>query len=303
MQLFLMERYNIQKDLLKNCLDRSNSFLSGLSLFLVLVYLKVLVRWRSYKIENYWKDNYFDFNGIKISGRGKKNPNELRNFKFSYEDIFFPFIELKDKYDLKCTRNLDLILFEGPYFLEEDGVNVNVDVGDVILDCGAWIGDFSAYASFKGAKCYAFEPFSDAYSGLEETCELTGGSIIPVKLGLSNQAGVASLELNNLSSSVSKVTMNQTENVGFEKINLITIDDFVQKQNLSKVDFIKADIEGHERYMLMGAKETLNKFAPKLAICTYHLPDDPEVLSKIILEANPAYKVIQKKKKLFASVP
>jgi hypothetical protein len=94
--------------------------------------------------------------------------------------------------------------------------------------------------------------------------------------------------------------------VGEEKkstIEVTTIDVFVEENNLTRVDFIKADIEGYERYMLEGAKETLKKFAPKLAICTYHLPDDPEVLAKIIKDANPNYNIVQKRKKLYASLP
>jgi len=78
------------------------------------------------------------------------------------------------------------------------------------------------------------------------------------------------------------------------------------KENaLPRVDSIKADIEGYERYMLMGAQETLRRFAPKLALCTYHLPDDPEVLSELILikQANPDYNIVLKTKSCIASVP
>jgi hypothetical protein len=83
---------------------------------------------------------------------------------------------------------------------------------------------------------------------------------------------------------------------------ITTVDSFVAKNKLSRVDFIKADIEGEERTMLKGAAQTLRDFAPKLAICTYHYPDDPEVLEKIILNANPHYRIIQGPKKLFACV-
>jgi uncharacterized protein Usg len=46
----------------------------------------------------------------------------------------------------------------------------------------------------------------------------------------------------------------------------------------------------------------LKTYAPKLAICTYHLPDDKEVLTKLILQANPNYKIEYRWKKLYAFV-
>lgn len=85
-------------------------------------------------------------------------------------------------------------------------------------------------------------------------------------------------------------------------MEITTVDAFVSTHNLPRVDFIKADIEGYERHMLEGAQETLKRFAPKLALCTYHLPDDPEVLASLIKQANPAYHIVQKRKKLYAAV-
>ena len=88
-----------------------------------------------------------------------------------------------------------------------------------------------------------------------------------------------------------------------ETVETISIDDFVRENNLPHVDFIKSDIEGFERNLLKGAQETLKNFAPKLALCTYHLPDDPEIMAGLIKKANPKYNIVQKRMKLFASVP
>jgi len=56
------------------------------------------------------------------------------------------------------------------------------------------------------------------------------------------------------------------------------------------------------RFQKEGTATTLKNFCPKLAICTYHLPNDPEVIEKIILEANPKYKTVHLHKKLFVCV-
>ena len=86
-------------------------------------------------------------------------------------------------------------------------------------------------------------------------------------------------------------------------VETITIDDFVSERNLGDVDFIKADIEGAERRMLIGAKKTLKELAPKLAICYYHNLDDLKVLRKLILDANPKYEIDVAYKKIYARVP
>ena len=222
-----------------------------------------------------------------------------------FEDIFLIYLAHDSCYDEKqMAPYYDDILPEGPYELRNDSIDVTLKEGDVLLDAGSWIGDFAAYASAKGALTYAFEPDNSNYEYLLKTAILNK-DIYPVKKGLSNLKTKIAFKHDEDSSSGSHVNLEINPDVEEHaiEIEITTIDAFVQENNLKRVDFIKADIEGYERYMLEGAKETLKKFSPKLAICTYHLKDDPEVLSKIIKEANPAYEIVQKKKKLYAAVP
>jgi FkbM family methyltransferase len=189
---------------------------------------------------------------------------------------------------------------EGPYGYTDGAFDVTVKSGDVVIDAGAWIGDFSAYAVSKGAVAYAFEPTKNTFDWLCKAAELNGANLHPVQKGLSNIEGEAFISFLDGNSGASSITMERSKNG--ETIALTTLDKFVEDNKLSRVYFIKADIEGAERDMLRGATQVLKRFAPKLAICTYHLPDDPEVLEKIILEANPKYKVVHLRHKLMAAV-
>ncbi|MEA4935978.1 MAG: FkbM family methyltransferase [Paludibacter sp.] len=248
--------------------------------------------------KKYLNDDVWNFNGVKLPAYSPEfsMPRALYGI---FMDTLFVYCNFNDNYDFKLVDKLDLCLPEGTYGYIKDNFDVTVKKDDVVLDCGAWIGDFSAYAAHKGAQAYAFEPSKQTIEYLKITQKLNGNIHI-VEKGLSDKTETSYLEHNNLNTGGNFISSSESETA--EKIEITTIDDFVAENNLKKVDFIKADIEGFERYMLKGATKTLKTFAPKLAICTYHLPDDPETLAKIILEANPAYTIIQKKKKLYAAV-
>lgn len=217
-----------------------------------------------------------------------------------FQDTFYFYTLFDDNYDSELVRKLDTYLNEGPYGYEGDGISVKVEEGDIVIDAGAWIGDFSAYAVAKGAQSYAFEPTNTTFKILEQTAELNGEKFYPVKKGLGAVSEVCNISIDNDKGEGNSIMISRGGKV--ESIEIMTLDLFVQQANLKKVSFIKADIEGAERDMLLGARETLKRFSPKLAICTYHLPDDPEVLEQIIMDANPKYKIIHTKSKLFAQV-
>jgi FkbM family methyltransferase len=244
---------------------------------------------------------YFDFNGVKLPDVPTRR--DLYTLMAVFEDTFLSYCFFNDRYDKPFVEAIDKYVKEGPYGYVDGTFDVTVKQGDVVIDAGAWIGDFSAYSAVKGATCYAFEPVDQIFQFLCKTAKLYTGFIYPVQKGLGEQTQELTIRTDERwmdwgSSIVRKQEMQEKE----EKISVTSLDQFVEENNLSKIDFIKADIEGAERDMLRGATHVLKTFAPKLAICTYHLPDDPQVLEKIILEANPNYTVVHLRHKLFAAV-
>lgn len=235
---------------------------------------------------------------------GGERAMNYRNFLSTFYFHFF----LNNDYSEKNVRRFDGIIPEGAYCFENNEIKVTVDPGDIVIDAGSWIGDFAAFASTKGAVTYAFEPIISTYKWLEETAKLNNNrtgkcTVRPINIGLSNSNEEIEIGTEIASGSNSFIMEKNSNKIDVQRIVVTTIDDFVEKNNLIKVDFIKADIEGAERLMLEGARNTLKSYAPKLAICTYHLPDDPMVLESIIMDANPDYKVVHGREKLYAAVP
>ena len=250
-------------------------------------------------------ETYYDFNGAKLPAM--LEPKIFRYLQSCiFDDTFLFSCCYNDKYEKEFVRFMvQYVINEGPYGYCDSSFNVIVEKGDVVIDAGAWIGDYSAYAASKGAIVYAFEPDTKLYKLLCKTKELNKvdgeDRIFAIPKGLGDHKGKMSFSMDE-DAGLGNTLITNVGTGKTELIDVTTLDSFVQEYNLTKVDFIKADIEGGERDMLKGASNVLKTFAPKLAICTYHLPDDPEVLEKIILEANPNYTIVHLPKKLFATV-
>lgn len=234
-------------------------------------------------IIKYWKGNYFDCEGVKFYA----NPDTDGIIIFrEMRDILFPHLF---KTGPKCPY-----YFEFPY----ENKFIQIKPGDLVIDAGANIGMFSALAAYKGARVIAFEPMPSNLSYLNQTAALNPG-VTPVPSALHEQSGelhFSQSEVNNIGS----FTGNKIATSQSIPVKCITLDAYVKQNHIKKIDFIKADIEGAERNLLNGARETLKTMKPRLAICTYHYPEDPDLLKQIILEANPAYEIYQGKMKLFA---
>lgn len=188
------------------------------------------------------------------------------------------------------------ILNEGLYEYK----TVKLEKDDIVIDAGAYMGEFSALAGVKGCKAYAFEPMPNRIEEyLSKTADWNPNiTICPYALSDKKDELIFEESMGSLDS----LYVKKSDDVNKVKVQAIDLDTFVEENKLPRVDFIKADIEGAERHMLMGAQRVLKEFAPKIAICKYHLPDDPQVLRKLILDANPNYIIEERWKKIYAYV-
>jgi len=185
-------------------------------------------------------------------------------------------------------------IFEQYTYKSEDKTIVSVEKGDVVLDLGACWGDTALYFAYKTGelgKVYSFEFIPDNIKLFNLNVSLNSN--------LTNQIELIQHPVSNKSNvKVYFKDDGPSSKIEFEKFkgltgitSTISIDDFVQKNRITKVDFIKMDIEGAESLALEGAINTIKKFKPKLAIAIYHSMNDFVNIPDWIIELNLGYKL------------
>lgn len=171
-----------------------------------------------------------------------------------------------------------------PYLLTEQERQVygqgeqGVRRGDIVLDCGAHVGVFTRVALRAGARLVvAIEPAAENLACLRRNLagEIAAGRVIVYEKGVWDHDDVLTLSVLSYNSAADTFAVRVKDTPGIQ-LPVTTIDKLVEELKLERVDFIKMDIEGSERHALAGARQTLAKYRPRMAIAAYHLPDDVE---------------------------
>lgn len=166
---------------------------------------------------------------------------------------------------------------------EQGDVRLNPD--DVIIDAGAFIGDTAVFFHHKlGGRCqiHSFELLDENLALLVHNLERNGVAdeqIVVNKLALTDKTGDEIMISAGSSQGSTSIFGKSTQG---DRVKTATLDDYVVHANLTRVDFIKMDIEGAEVQALAGARQTIQHFKPKLAICLYHKWDDTFTIPQVI---------------------
>ncbi len=139
--------------------------------------------------------------------------------------------------------------------------------GAVFFDVGANFGYYSILVrSELGAQCrvFSFEPNPPTYARLRKNIELNGfeKQITAVPLALSDAVGPAWMVDHPGNTGDARVNAAG----GDRQISLTTLDAFCASEKISRIDFIKIDVQGYEEHLLLGGKETLTRLKPPLLI-------------------------------------
>ena len=225
------------------------------------------------------------------------------NESYSYSDI----IDNMTEYELLCSQLHDdlsrriMVNFINQRICEkigylddlwsEDDYNpegiFEYQYDEVFVDCGAYDGDtiksfvINIKISGGGYKCLiAFEPDQQNFAKLQNLqCDIK--RLRCINKGVWSKK--AELRFNNCGMQNSAISKD-----GDLLISVDSIDNVLEGE---KASYIKMDIEGAELQALMGAKETITRYKPKLAICVYHKKDDLLTIPQYIKSLVPEYKL------------
>lgn len=132
----------------------------------------------------------------------------------------------------------------------------------VIADIGSNIGnhalDFSTYAD----RVYCFEPVKFIHDVLLEN--ITNNKIANVVVtnkALSDTEGLDRIYICDSNVGASSI-LNRGAAENFVEIEKIVGDNFFEKEMLDRLDFVKIDVEGHEKFALKGMLKTIKKYKP-----------------------------------------
>ncbi len=136
---------------------------------------------------------------------------------------------------------------------------------NIILDIGANTGLYSLIAQSinNNASIYAFEPIQRVYNKLNYNIRLNSYHIKAFNLAISNKTEIVRIfDTNSEHEYAATLLDNGTNYSNSYFVKAISLDDFIEQNNIRKIDLIKIDVEAYEDKVLDGYKKYFALHSP-----------------------------------------
>ncbi|WP_299887515.1 FkbM family methyltransferase [uncultured Lacinutrix sp.] len=138
-----------------------------------------------------------------------------------------------------------------------------IDKNDTVLDIGSWSGVLTLYSAKIAKEVHALDPDPVCFSELETNIALNPSiskKIKAHKVAIYNKAQKLHLSARKAYGQSSSSVLKRKRDIEHSlEIETISLYEFLKKENITKVDFIKIDVEGAEFKILPTLGKALKK--------------------------------------------
>lgn len=276
-------------------------------------------------LKNYIKQSpflYKIYTNIRYRNMSRNTNWVLKNLKYVSKNSLKPFVFRKDNAYVLFDQGVEFMFVKeradgGLLGLEKysdfekgemDYVLSNVSDGSTVIDIGANFGLYTVSLTKKNPnlKIHSFEPVGTTFKLLKHN---VAHNKVENQATLNNCA--LGEEKGELEITVDRYAGNhlvmggKSDNIT-QKVDVLVLDEYVKEKNISKVDFIKCDVEGAELLVLKGAVEILKKDKPKMLLeisdgWTKRFGYDAVELMNFLCDLGYSYKIFSDKGEILDS--
>ena len=174
-------------------------------------------------------------------------------------------------------------------YVPEQIISKFCNLGSIVMDIGANMGEWSLHmAKMVGGngRVFCFEPIPSMVQALEKTIAINNFSQVSIsECAISNKTGHSQFSIpfdkdnqaipywSRLGLGEEFATPKWTDNPWAKvattktiEVQTTTLDRFTSEKSITKLDFIKIDVEGHEKYVIEGGQKTLKTLKPAIIL-------------------------------------
>lgn len=211
------------------------------------------------------------------------------------KNVFFKLIETRMCRNVRKGYIENEIISDNQYF-EWNRFTSFINLGRFV-DCGSYVGDsiekYIWYMEGVFDRILAFEPDARNFKRLEKRiARLKDEWIIDDNMielyakGVGERNTSCKFESYDNDKGLGSKFIDDP-NVAGDSCEIISLDSLLDEP----YSFLKADIEGYEYKMLLGAENGIKKYKPAMAICIYHNAVDMYSIPLLIKSFVPEYKM------------